>query len=357
MSRSHSIISEVAERLFRDLAEPEVINRAEEGIWPDALWRSLEQAGLTLAPVPETAGGGGGTFADAVAVLHVAGRFAAPIPLAETMLAGWVLAGSRLGVPKGPLTFAPVDATEAVTFEPEGGLEWRLSGTAHRVPWARDAGHVVVLGEAGEASVVALVEASLLRPEAGRNLAGEPRDTIHFDGLVVGRDKVAAAGPGMGRHSLFLRGALARAAQMSGALERLLELSVGYAGERRQFGRAIAKFQAIQHYLAALAGHAATARAAVDGATSALAGNPEAAVFAVAVAKARAGEAAGEGAAIAHQVHGAMGFTYEHSLHHATRRLWSWRDEFGGESVWNIRLGEQVAATGADALWSLIAER
>ena len=114
MSRSHSILSEVAERLFRDLAEPEVINRAEEGIWPDALWRSLEQAGLTLAPVPETAGGGGGTFADAVAVLHVAGRFAAPIPLAETMLAGWVLAGSRLGVPKGPLTFAPVDATEAV---------------------------------------------------------------------------------------------------------------------------------------------------------------------------------------------------------------------------------------------------
>ena len=58
----------------------------------------------------------------------------------------------------------------------------------------------------------------------------------------------------------------------------------------------------------------------------------------------RVGEAAGTGAAIAHQVHGAMGFTYEHSLHHATRRLWAWREEFGNEAVWATRLGRMVAA-------------
>ena len=71
----------------------------------------------------------------------------------------------------------------------------------------------------------------------------------------------------------------------------------------------------------------------------------------MATAKIRAGEAAGTGAAIAHQVHGAMGFTREYSLHQATRRLWSWRDDFGAESVWAISLGEMIAGRGADALW------
>ena len=77
-------------------------------------------------------------------------------------------------------------------------------------------------------------------------------------------------------------------------------------------------------------------------------------LFAVAVAKSRIGEAAGRGAEIAHQVHGAMGFTREHNLHYSTRRLWSWRDEFGNESYWQTRLGRAVAASGADALWPML---
>jgi alkylation response protein AidB-like acyl-CoA dehydrogenase len=75
------------------------------------------------------------------------------------------------------------------------------------------------------------------------------------------------------------------------------------------------------------------------------------ALFAVAAAKIRAGEAAGAGAAIAHQVHGAMGFTREYSLHHSTRRLWAWRDDFGAESVWAMRLGNIAISAGARALW------
>jgi acyl-CoA dehydrogenase len=74
----------------------------------------------------------------------------------------------------------------------------------------------------------------------------------------------------------------------------------------------------------------------------------------VAVAKARVGEAAGKGAEIAHQVHGAMGFTREHNLHYCTRRLWSWRDEFGNETLWQARLGREVARQGADALWPML---
>jgi acyl-CoA dehydrogenase len=77
----------------------------------------------------------------------------------------------------------------------------------------------------------------------------------------------------------------------------------------------------------------------------------------VAAAKIRVGEAAGVSAGLVHQTHGAIGFTYEHSLHFATRRLWSWRAEFGSESRWAIELGRRVAARGADNLWNDLTER
>ncbi|NJO12136.1 MAG: hypothetical protein HC872_00190 [Gammaproteobacteria bacterium] len=91
----------------------------------------------------------------------------------------------------------------------------------------------------------------------------------------------------------------------------------------------------------------AAASAATDMALEASVSAPDR--FAIAVAKARAGEAAGKGAAIAHQAFGAMGFTREHQLQYATRRLWSWRDEFGGEAYWQTELGRTIAANGADS--------
>jgi acyl-CoA dehydrogenase len=77
----------------------------------------------------------------------------------------------------------------------------------------------------------------------------------------------------------------------------------------------------------------------------------------IAAAKIRVGEAATEGAGIAHQVLGAIGYTKEHTLHRFTRRLWAWRDDFGSESVWAVKLGNMVAAKGADKLWPMLAER
>ena len=77
----------------------------------------------------------------------------------------------------------------------------------------------------------------------------------------------------------------------------------------------------------------------------------------VASAKIRVGEAAGEGAGIAHQVHGAIGYSAEHALHRFTQRLWAWRDDFGSESAWALELGKRVAAKGADALWPMLSTR
>jgi alkylation response protein AidB-like acyl-CoA dehydrogenase len=149
-------------------------------------------------------------------------------------------------------------------------------------------------------------------------------------------------------------GALMRAAQMAGAMEAALDLSTRYANDRVQFGRPIGKFQAVQQQMALLAEETAAALVAVESAAIAVAQGRASVDFAIAAAKTRAGMAAGRVAEIAHQVHGAIGFAEEHALHYLTRRLWSWRDEFGDESYWASALGQRVAAAGADGLWPLI---
>jgi alkylation response protein AidB-like acyl-CoA dehydrogenase len=162
------------------------------------------------------------------------------------------------------------------------------------------------------------------------------------------------------RETLMLMGAAVRAMQMAGALQAILERSVAYAKERVAFERPIGGFQAVQHNLARLAGETAAALAAAGSAADAIAAEPafnDAVFLEVASAKIRVGEAATVGAAIAHQVHGAIGFSREHVLHRYTQRLLAWRDDFGSESAWAVRLGEKVASAGADALWSALAAR
>ncbi len=99
-----------------------------------------------------------------------------------------------------------------------------------------------------------------------------------------------------------------------------------------------------------LAGQVAAAGLAAETAIADLA-SPSRLVRSAAIAKIRCGEAAGISASIAHQVHGAIGITYEHSLHFATRRLWSWRAEFGSESDWARRIGDAAARDGQDEFW------
>ncbi len=342
-----NIIVDTATRIFRDLCEPATVNEAEEGNWPKALWDALEESGLTLAWVPDDLGGAGAEMADGFAVLRVAGRFAAPAPIAETLMAGWLLARAGIAAPRGPMTIAPVHADGNIAL----GADGRLAGRARLVPFARNAGHIAVLAHRGDDPMVALVAAAGLPISPGSNLAGEPRDTVSFDGAVP----LAARPAGVDQDRLVTFGAAVRLQQMAGALEKILDQSVQWALDRSQFGRPIAKFQAVQHNLATLAGEVAAAGAAADAAAEACAGDPIA-VAEVAIAKVRGGEAAGTGAAIAHQVHGAMGFTYEHSLHHATRRLWAWREEFGNEAAWARRLGQMVAAEGADGLWPFLTQ-
>jgi acyl-CoA dehydrogenase len=192
----------------------------------------------------------------------------------------------------------------------------------------------------------------------GKNIANEARDTLTFSGVRLSVDGVGPLGKGVSRGALYRRGALARATMMSGALERAMDLAVNYAQDRVQFGRPISKFQAIQQNLAVLAGQTAAAVAAANLGIEALGKvDAERETFLIAIAKTRVGEAATLACEIAHQVHGAIGFTIEHILYRYSLRALAWRDDFGSESYWAVELGNLVAARGADELWPLVASR
>jgi acyl-CoA dehydrogenase len=150
--------------------------------------------------------------------------------------------------------------------------------------------------------------------------------------------------------SLRARFALARSVQLAAALEQVLAWTLQHAAEREQFGRPLARFQAIQLALAEMAGEVTAVAALTDAAVQALDREAASFVLAAAAAKVRAGAAVEVVARLAHQVHGAIGFTQEHRLHHLTRRLWSWRDEAGSELVWAPVLASGLLAA-SDELW------
>lgn len=352
MSDMRSMVVATTERLLQNLCPPAVVNEAEKGTWPDRVWLAMEDAGLQRAWLPANAGGAGVDLGDVLAMLRAAGRYSAPVPFAETLLAGWMLHACGLRVPEGPMTIAPVAVEDRIDLQ-RTAQGWRLSGTARRVPWAADAGHLVIVGKADGKDIVAAVQPSRCQVSPGRNVAGEPRDAVDFTGVIIDAAQMAEAPPQISQSSLWQRGALMRCALMAGAVEKAMELSLRYAMERVQFGKPIGKFQAVQQQLALMCAEVAAACVVTDAAAQAIdqAIDGSGGLAETACAKTRVGEAAGTVAALAHQIHGAIGITYEHSLHHSTRRLWSWRDEFGSEAEWAERLGQWIARRGSEGYW------
>jgi len=354
LMESEDLIVDTAARIFADVLDPGAVNRAGDEGWKAPAWRALEDAGMTLAWVSEARGGAGGAIGDGFAIVRQAGRFAAALPLAETLIAGWLLERAGIPCPKGAMSCGPTREADEVTLTKTGLLKGRLAA----LPFARGAGHIALLAsrEGGGEQFVALIAGEEARIGDGANMAGDALNKVE----LASARPVAVAPAGIDTSAVLLMGAAVRAAQMSGALQAILELAVAYANERIAFERPIAKFQAVQHNLARLAGEVAVAIAASGSAADAIAGSEvfdDAVLLEAAAAKIRVGEAAAEGAAIAHQVLGAIGFTREHVLHRFTRRLWAWRDDFGNESAWAARLGRLVAAKGADRLWPMLAAR
>jgi acyl-CoA dehydrogenase len=281
----------------------------------DRAWAALNRAGYLTVGVAEDHGGADGTLSDAAEILQQVAYHAAAVPLAETTwLAGWLLAEAGQPLPAGPATAGSGEITIA---------DGRVRGRLHRVPFASTATEIIAVGN----GFFCRLEAAGCQLEAGRNLAGEDRSEVTIPEQVS-----AVVAVPVSARDLMLRGALARSVQISGAARRALDLTVKYAGQREQFGRPIAAFQAVQQHLAVLASEVFAADISVRAAVQA-AGTPGYQV-AAAAAKCNASRAASQVARIAQQVHGAIGVTREYDLHRATTRLWSWAGEFGSGRYW-----------------------
>src|SRR6185369_7186361 len=114
--------AETAEKIFTDLADAQTINSDKKGDWKAPLWHALSEAGLPLSWVPEDCGGSGASMAEGFSVLSAAGRFAIAMPLAETMLAGWLLAQAKIASPEGEMTVVPASPKDRITVNTDGSL-------------------------------------------------------------------------------------------------------------------------------------------------------------------------------------------------------------------------------------------
>lgn len=303
------------------------------------LWRRLDELGLVRLTGAEESGGSGAGWFEASELLAAAARNAVRIPLAEhDLLACWLLDEITMPVDAAARTVCVLDD----------------DGTARGVPWAAGSDRVVVVWRDGDTHRVADVDTGELEITPGANLIGEPRDTVVADVTALGGVPVAADLV----EQLRLKAALTRAIQVCAVLDEIVLSSIDHASSRIQFGRPLSRFQAVQHLIADAAAEAALARAATEAALMTAVGSDWASTnlrFRVATARSCVGHACSVVVRNAHQIHGAIGTTYEHRLHEFTRAALAWRSEFGSVRYWDEQVSAATMAADAD-MWALITD-
>ena len=326
------MLAEMIERLLDRHLDDKAQTRARAGEWLEELWAQVEEMGLPLALLSEQQGGFGFDPVEQGEALRLLGRHAVPLPVTETMGANRLLAAADLPLAEGAAGLARADHLTVTAG--------RLAGEVSRVAWGEQLDCLAVaVGD----TLYRVPRAGWQVSEPGHALNFLPRPSLALDWAI----DASAPLP----HCPLAEGATLRAFQIAGALEAALDLTLAHTSTRVQFGKTLSKFQAVQHELAKLAGELACATAAADLAAEALARGD---LLGVAAGSLRAREAAGAGASIATQMHGAIGFTREYPLHRFTTSLWTWRDDFGGQVSWAKLLGQAALDAGGTGYWPMV---
>lgn len=321
-----TLIEDMFARLLAQSCSSAAVRAAERD--PDdrllkLLWDEIEESGLTNALVAETDGGFGLSVAQILPLAVLMGVHALPLPLAETMVARALLLRAGVEPPLAPIVLAVVLSNND-----------RATIRTAELPLARTARYVLV--SRGETlDLVELSPAVLSPPRSEFSLStrvvaemAQIRDSIPADAIAF-RETIA----------------LLHAAKLTGAMQRVLQMTIDYAETRSQFGRPIGKFQAIQQQVSVMAEHVAAARMAVQLAAGTGGWFPD--PLAAGVAKECASSAALIVAQTAHSVHGAIGISREHDLQLYTRRMAEWRAAEGAESYWATQVGREFFASNA----------
>lgn len=314
----------------------DVVAACEGQVLDPDLWDAVVRLDLPGVGISEDRGGAGGGLPQLVAMLQAAGRHSVPLPLVEHHLAAWLLTDAGEVMPGGVLTIVPGTRGDDLTLR-----KGRLHGGASQVAWAASAAGIVALvpDDSGKTRLV-VIDPAELEIGSGVDLAGQPRSAIRANGASCRVIDLARRPDELAR-----RGALLRAAQIAGALEALARSTLQYVREREQFGQAIGSFQSVQlHVVTVQQAATMTALCVARAVSAAEVGN---ASFEIDAVRVIAGENARLAARAAHQAHGAIGMTREFGLHHLTRRLNTWRWDFGNPTDAATRIGTAVNRIGS----------
>ncbi|WP_069512010.1 acyl-CoA dehydrogenase family protein [Lysinibacillus sp. FSL M8-0337] len=342
MSEMKEMILEVVERMLKENVSKDLVDIVEQGKWASDIWNLFVENGMTAVAICEENGGAGGDLEDLLNIVRLTGKYAAPIPFTETTLANYLLAYTNLQVMDDLATYA---LAETPSFTLENG---KLTGSAQHIPWARHTKQLVTLAHSTKGIHLVAIDLSQADISPDKNLAGEPRDTVTFQNANVCQQSTVLTSEQI--QTLTAIATAFQLAMMTGAIEKINDLTVQYTKEREQFGRPLHRFQLVQQHIVNLAGETALALAAFNNVTVALVAQSP--LSEVAYARIRFEEMIQTVATISHQVHAAIGTTHEHSLQQYTRRLWSWRDEGASSFYWTDLVATQLLENSGDSLWA-----
>ena len=351
LANTDALLADAVSKLLGNISSNELCLAVEKGHWPASEWAQVAEMGLPMAWLSESLGGVELPPEEGFTIARLAGRNATPLPIAEALIASAIAMRAKMKLPDALVIFANTPAREPLVIDSDKTVSGRCSVTT----FVNHAEYLLLPVQTSNGSRIALIKNSGNQSAVENSMAGEPRCEC-----VFGKAKVLALSDeefSDVQKTIDDIGAVVRSQQIAGASEAILAICVNYVNIREQFGRPIAKFQAIQHHLAALAGEVASIACTADVASLSLVKNnfdSSGTNIAIASAKVRAGISGAKVIRIAHQVHGAIGFTEEYELHRFTRRIWSWREEFGNEMVWSRRLGQLVTDSDTPQLWSLV---
>jgi alkylation response protein AidB-like acyl-CoA dehydrogenase len=269
----------------------------------------LTESGLAALLTPEM----GGTHVDLAVVAEAHGYAASSLPIADLAIATWLIDGAGMAPPADD---ALVGVALGAAAHVDGDV-LRLAGVSSPAPMAADMAAVAVGCHVGEKEYLALLHTPVLTTMTTLDLT-RSWARLALDGSVPDWTELPTGTLGLARQAL----AVHRAFDALGAAARLLDLTVAYAGQREQFGAPIGSFQAVKHHCADMVVAVEASRAALWAAALALdtasgAVRSRAASAGAAYAKSAAARVAGH----ALQVHGGIGFTWEHDLHLFLRRI------------------------------------
>ena len=362
LSESQQMLRDNARKFFAGECPMAEVRRLMETdtAHDEALWKKMAEQGFTGIIFPEEYGGVGLGIVDLILLMEETGRALLPGPFFSTV----TLAGAVIDAVASPALknkyLAPICRGEAraTVAIPEASGSWNPSEAQSSVTNGRLSGEKLFVADAGVADTIVVVA----REGVFAVDSSAPGISVRsMQGMDLTRKLYSVSFTGTPAEKIGELTKLARAldiataglaAELVGGMQRTLEITVEYAKTRKQFGKPIGSFQAVQHQCADMYLETESARSAVYYAAWALEVNAPDAPVAVSIAKMYASDAGRTVGNRGIQVHGGMGFTWENDLHLYYRRAKASETAFGDATYHRERIARLVIDAGAVAAQS-----